>query len=78
MDVHSPEKHVKHVCYHEDARKAYGETVAWGFQDVFVEALSDAATVHVLGLSGRRIIGGEQGVAHRSYLIDCAAGKQMC
>jgi exodeoxyribonuclease-3 len=36
MDVHSPEKHVKHVCYHEDARKAYAQTLAWGWQDVFV------------------------------------------
>jgi exodeoxyribonuclease-3 len=37
MDVHSPEKHLKHVCYHEDARKAYAETVAWGFEDVFIK-----------------------------------------
>ncbi len=37
MDVHSPEKHLKHVCYHEDARKAYEKTLAWGFQDVFVK-----------------------------------------
>jgi exodeoxyribonuclease-3 len=36
MDVHSPEKHLEHVCYHEAARKAYAETVAWGFEDVFV------------------------------------------
>jgi exodeoxyribonuclease-3 len=37
MDVHSPEKHLNHVCYHEAARKAYEQTVAWGFQDVFVK-----------------------------------------
>jgi exodeoxyribonuclease-3 len=36
MDVHSPEKHLTHVCYHEAARKAYEATVAWGFHDVFV------------------------------------------
>jgi exodeoxyribonuclease III len=36
MDVHSPEKHLKHVCYHEMAREAYAATVAWGFYDVFV------------------------------------------
>ena len=36
MDVHSPEKHLKHVCYHEAAREAYASTVAWGFHDVFV------------------------------------------
>ena len=35
IDVHSPEKHLDHVCYHEAARLAYAETVAWGFQDVF-------------------------------------------
>jgi exodeoxyribonuclease-3 len=41
MDVHSPEKHLKHVCYHEDARKAYEKTLAWGFEDVFVKLYPD-------------------------------------
>jgi exodeoxyribonuclease III len=36
MDVHSPGKHLKHVCYHEAARGAYAAAVAWGFHDVFV------------------------------------------
>ena len=35
IDVHHPEKHLKHVCFHEDARKAYEDTVSWGFVDVF-------------------------------------------
>jgi exodeoxyribonuclease-3 len=35
IDVHHPEKHVKHVCFHEDARQAYQNTVSWGFVDVF-------------------------------------------
>jgi exodeoxyribonuclease-3 len=35
IDVHSPEKHLKHVCFHEEVRRVYKETVAWGFQDVF-------------------------------------------
>ena len=35
MDVHSPEKHLTHVCYHQDARKAYHKTMSWGFEDVF-------------------------------------------
>ena len=35
IDVHSPEKHLKHVCFHEDARRAYKDTLAWGFVDVF-------------------------------------------
>jgi exodeoxyribonuclease-3 len=35
IDVHSPEKHLRHVCFHEDVRKAYKETLAWGFIDVF-------------------------------------------
>lgn len=41
MDVHSPEKHLTHVCYHEAARKAYEATLAWGFQDVFVKLHPD-------------------------------------
>ncbi|BCA55184.1 Exodeoxyribonuclease III [Nitrospira sp. KM1] len=41
MDVHSPEKHLTHVCYHEDARKAYEMTRGWGFEDVFVTLFPD-------------------------------------
>jgi len=41
MDVHSPETHLKHVCFHEDARKAYKETVAWGFVDLFRKLYPD-------------------------------------
>lgn len=37
IDVHSPETHLTHVCYHEAARKAYARTVAWGWVDVFVK-----------------------------------------
>ena len=35
IDVHSPEKHLKHVCFHESVREAYKKTAAWGFVDVF-------------------------------------------
>ncbi len=35
LDVHSPEKHKKHVCYHEDAQKAYQDTVHNLFVDVY-------------------------------------------
>lgn len=35
IDVHSPEKHLKHVCFHETVRGAYKDTVAWCFVDVF-------------------------------------------
>jgi exodeoxyribonuclease III len=41
IDVHSPEKHLKHVCYHEDAKRAYQETVSWGFIDVFRKLYPD-------------------------------------
>lgn len=41
IDVHSPEKHLKHVCFHEDVRRAYKETVAWGFVDVFRKLYPD-------------------------------------
>ncbi len=41
IDVHSPEKHLNHVCYHEAARKAYDKTVAWGFVDVFCKLYPD-------------------------------------
>jgi len=35
IDVHSPEKHLRHVCFHESVRNAYKETLSWGFVDVF-------------------------------------------
>lgn len=41
IDVHSPEKHLKHVCFHEDVRRAYKDTVAWGFVDVFRKLYPD-------------------------------------
>jgi len=41
IDVHSPETHLQHVCFHEDARRAYQETVAWGFIDVFRKLYPD-------------------------------------
>ena len=37
LDVHHPEKHLKHVCFHADVKKAYAETLAWGFTDVFLK-----------------------------------------
>jgi exodeoxyribonuclease-3 len=41
MDVHSPEKHLDHVCFHEDVKKAYRDTVSWGFIDVFRKLYPD-------------------------------------
>jgi exodeoxyribonuclease-3 len=41
IDVHSPDKHLKHVCFHEDVRRAYKETMAWGFVDVFRQLYPD-------------------------------------
>jgi len=41
IDVHSPEKHLRHVCFHEDVRRAYKETASWGFIDVFRQLYPD-------------------------------------
>lgn len=41
IDVHSPETHLNHVCFHENARRAYAKTVAWGFVDVFRKLYPD-------------------------------------
>ena len=35
IDVHSPDTHLKHVCFHEDVKRAYRDTASWGFVDVF-------------------------------------------
>src|SRR4029077_20038185 len=37
LDVHHPENHLDHVCFHADAKKAYAETLMWGFEDVFLK-----------------------------------------
>ncbi len=34
-DVHAPQDYADHVCFHDDVRKAFEETLAWGFVDVF-------------------------------------------
>lgn len=35
MDIHNAEEQEEHVCYHVDVRKAFADTVGWGFVDVF-------------------------------------------
>ena len=35
IDVHNPETREGHVCYHIDARNAFADVRAWGFEDVF-------------------------------------------
>jgi exodeoxyribonuclease-3 len=35
IDVHSPEKHLRHVCFHESVREAYRFATSWGFEDVY-------------------------------------------
>ncbi len=35
IDVNNPEKREQHVCYHAEARRAFAECRAWGFEDVF-------------------------------------------
>jgi len=41
MDVHHPEKHEDHVCFHKDARLAYQQALEWGFSDVFRRLFPD-------------------------------------
>jgi len=35
LDVHGPEKHLKHPCFHADAKNAYAATIELGWVDVF-------------------------------------------
>lgn len=35
LDVHHPDAHLNHVCFHHEARAMYRHTVNWGFEDVF-------------------------------------------
>lgn len=35
MDIHNAEEQADHVCYHVDVRKAFADTIGWGFVDVF-------------------------------------------
>ncbi|MBA4387276.1 MAG: exodeoxyribonuclease III [Verrucomicrobia bacterium] len=35
IDIHNAEQQADHVCYHVDVRKAFADTVAWGYVDVF-------------------------------------------
>lgn len=41
IDVHSPETHLNHVCFHEKVKKAYAKAVHWGFEDVFRKLYPD-------------------------------------
>ncbi len=35
MDVHHPERHLGHVCFHPDVREAFDVVVKWGFADLY-------------------------------------------
>lgn len=35
LDVHNPKQHLNHVCFHKDAKNAFGKVVSWGFVDLF-------------------------------------------
>ncbi len=35
IDLHHPEKHQRHVCFHADVRETYARVVEWGFTDLF-------------------------------------------
>lgn len=41
IDVHHPDDHEDHVCFHIDARNAYAEVKAWGFEDLFRKLYPD-------------------------------------
>jgi len=34
MDIHNAEQQTNHVCFHEDVRRAFADTVGWGFTDI--------------------------------------------
>ncbi len=36
-DIHNAEMQTQHVCYHADVRRAFEDTLSWGFTDVFRE-----------------------------------------
>ena len=73
IDVHSPEKHLRHVCFHESVRQAYKETAVVGLHGCVSASPSGQAAVHVLGLSAAEFAGEEQGLADRSHPRDAAA-----
>jgi len=35
IDIHNAEQQENHVCFHLDVRRAFEQTLAWGFVDVF-------------------------------------------
>jgi len=35
IDIHNAAEQDEHVCYHEAVRKAFADTLSWGFVDVF-------------------------------------------
>ncbi len=35
IDIHNAEQQENHVCFHMDVRRAFEQTLAWGFVDVF-------------------------------------------
>ncbi len=43
IDLHHPERHQNHVCFHPDVREAYARVVEWGFTDLYRQRHPESA-----------------------------------
>ena len=77
IDVHNPEKRKNHVCYHEDARRAFASCREWGFVDVFREFHPEAG--HYTFFDYRTLDSVQRGMGWRiDYILTSPSLAECC
>ena len=72
IDVHSPESHTDHVCYHADVRREFEACLRWGFVDVYRKFHPEAGRYSFFDYRTPRAV--ERGIGWRiDYLLASSA-----
>lgn len=77
IDVYNPEKRAGHVCYHDDARKAFAACREWGFVDVFRKFHPEGG--HYTFFDYRTINSAKRGMGWRiDYILTSPSMADLC
>ncbi len=76
-DVHHPERHRQHVCFHDDARTAFARLRDWGFIDLFRQRHPDTRAYSFFDYRSRDAI--DKGLGWRiDLMMATAALAERC
>ena len=77
VDVHHPEKHLTHVCFHYEVQESLPARCRLGVRGPVPASLPGPATVYVLGLPATRCPQGQSRLARGPYPRDRIIGQAL-